>query len=318
MKEIGGYFGLEKLITNEYYKELISLNNGRNALLYLLKARDIKKLYIPYYICDSVSDMLKMYGYGFEFYNINSDFIPIFNKPLTNNEYIYIVNYYGQLTNDRVHHLKRQYNQIILDNTQAFFQIPIDNIDTIYTCRKFFGVPDGAYLSTEIRLNEDLETDISKERMVHILGRFEGVASDYYNIFQENDISFMSEPLKNMSKLTRNILGAIDYEKVRYTRNENYGYLEGKLKEKNKLKITVPDGAFAYPFYVKNGIEIRKELSKKKIYIPTLWPNVLRDLLEENIEYQYAANILPLPCDQRYSEEDMRYIIDELITIKAL
>lgn len=36
MKEIGGYFELEQLISNEYYKDLVPLNNGRNALLYLL------------------------------------------------------------------------------------------------------------------------------------------------------------------------------------------------------------------------------------------------------------------------------------------
>lgn len=41
---------------------------------------------------------------------------------------------------------------IILDNTQSFFQKPISGIDTIYSCRKYFGVPDGAYLSTNILL----------------------------------------------------------------------------------------------------------------------------------------------------------------------
>lgn len=39
MDEIGGYFQLEQLISNEYYNNLISLNTGRNALLYLLKAK---------------------------------------------------------------------------------------------------------------------------------------------------------------------------------------------------------------------------------------------------------------------------------------
>ena len=44
MKEIGGYFGLEQLVSNEYYKDLVSLHNGRNALLHLLKVRGIKKI----------------------------------------------------------------------------------------------------------------------------------------------------------------------------------------------------------------------------------------------------------------------------------
>ncbi|WP_097027909.1 hypothetical protein [Clostridium peptidivorans] len=312
MKEIGGYFGLEKLISNEYYKNLVSLNSGRNALLYLLKAKNIKKIYIPYYLCDSVTNMLKMYDYDFEFYNISSDFMPVFNKNINNNECLYIVNYYGQLDNDKVIYLKEKYNQIILDNTHAFFQKPIEYIDTIYTCRKFFGVPDGAYLSTDTKIKDDLKIDISKDRMIHILGRYEGTASEYYNDFQNNDEVFNSELLKYMSKLTHNILGAIDYEEVREIRNENYAYLDNKLGIYNKLKLNAPDGAFAYPFYRENDIDIRKKLASRKIYIPTLWPNVLSDVSEDGIEQNYAANILPLPCDQRYTVNDMNYIIREL------
>ena len=312
MKEMGGYFGLEQLISNEYYKDLIPLNTGRNALLYLLKARNIKKLYIPCYLCNSVSDMCIRSGYKFEYYNIDAEFMPIFNKTLADDEYLYIVNYYGQLTNEKIFSLKYQFVQIILDNTQAFFQKPIEGIDTIYACRKFFGVPDGAYLSTNKRLSEELEIDISRERMTHILGRYEGMASDYYSHFQNNDASFKSEPLKYMSKLTHNILGAIDYDRVRRIRNENYAYLESKLGGQNKLKLIAPDAAFAYPFYMKNGIEIRKLLAQKKIYIPTLWPNVLNDMPKDSVEHDYVANILPLPCDQRYSIDDMKCVVEEM------
>jgi len=309
MKEIGGYFGLEQLVSNEYYKDLIPLNTGRNALLYLLKARNTKKLYIPYYLCNSVSDMCIRNGYKFEYYKIDAEFMPIFNKTFADDEYLYVVNYYGQLTNEKIFSLKQQFVQIILDNTQAFFQKPIEGIDTIYSCRKFFGVSDGAYLSTNKRLSEELEIDISRERMTHILGRYEGIASDYYSHFRNNDTSLKSEPLKHMSKLTHNILGAINYERVRQIRNENYAYLERELGKQNKLELTTPDGAFAYPFYVENEMEIRKALVKKKIYITTLWPNVLNDTLEECNEYKFAKNILPLPCDQRYGIEDMEYIV---------
>jgi hypothetical protein len=312
MKEIGGYFGLDQLVNNEYYKNLLSLNTGRNALLYLFKMKNIQKLYIPYYLCNSVSYMLEKHEFDFEYYHIDADFNPIFNKKLCEDEYLYIVNYYGQLTNDKVIHLNQKYGKIIIDNTHAFFQKPINGIDTIYSCRKFFGVPDGAYLSTNSVLDEVMEIDISKDRMTHILGRFEGTASDYYSNFQENDASFKFEPLKYMSKLTKNILGAIDYEKVKEIRDENYAYLESKLKKMNKLRLITPEGAFAYPFYLESGVEIRKKLAAKKIYIPTLWPNVLVDTPESSLEYDYAANILPLPCDQRYCEDDMKYIVEEI------
>ena len=57
MKEIGGYFGLEPLMNRPYYPDLIAVNNARNALLYIIKARKVRKLFIPYFLCDSVSNL---------------------------------------------------------------------------------------------------------------------------------------------------------------------------------------------------------------------------------------------------------------------
>jgi hypothetical protein len=82
MKEIGSYFGLEQLLSNEYYKDLILLNNGIKALLYLLEARNIKQLYILYYLTNTVSDMCSRNDYIFGYYKINTEFIFIFNKTL--------------------------------------------------------------------------------------------------------------------------------------------------------------------------------------------------------------------------------------------
>lgn len=312
MKEIGGYFGLEQLLHEEYYKLLISLNSGRNALLYLLAARNIKKIFLPYYLCSSVSEMCTAHGYKFEFYHTGEDFKPLFDGALGSNEYLYIVNYYGQISNKEAIQFKAKYGNIIFDNAHAFFQEPVIGIDTIYSCRKFFGVPDGAYLSTEAQLREELRTDVSQGRMTHILGRYEGSASEYYSYFQMNELSFKTEPLKRMSMLTHNILGAIDYEFIRRKRDENYSFLSNELGNTNKLKLTKTCAAYTYPFYAENGNEIRKVLSQKKIYIPTLWPNVLLDTPQGSIEHTYTTNILPLPCDQRYDIEDMEHLVEEL------
>ena len=68
MKEIGGYFELERFSGREYHEGLLGVNNGRNALLYLLKARKIKRLYIPRFLCDSVSNLCTAYGFEFRYY----------------------------------------------------------------------------------------------------------------------------------------------------------------------------------------------------------------------------------------------------------
>jgi len=308
-KEIGGYFGLEQLVGREYYPGLKKLNSARNALLYLLKARNIKKLYIPYFLCDTVSALCDRYGYAYEYYFIDKDLQPAFDKKLSADEWLYVVNYYGQICNEAVQKLKEKYGNIIFDNVQAFFQRPVPGVDTIYSCRKFFGVPDGAYLATDAQLSEALPLDRSKDRMKHILGRYEETGAQYYSDFQENDESFYTLELREMSLLTRNILGAIDYEAVRRKRNQNYETLAA-LDGQNRLQLKKPDGPYCYPFYCENGMQVRKALAAQKIYVPTLWPNVLE--MDAPFERELAANILPLPCDQRYDTEDMQRILNAL------
>lgn len=309
MKEIGGYLELEQLVSNEYYKNLIALNTARNALVYLLKARHIQKLYIPYYLCNSVEDVCKREGFSYEYYSVKHDFTPDFDKVLVAGEYLYIVNFYGQLSNEMITEYKQQYHSIIVDNVQAFFQSPVEGVDTLYSCRKFFGVPDGAYLSTDCMLGDTLKIDVSANRLKHLLGRFEcGSASDYYSDFQENDESFSTVELKYMSKLTHNLLGAVDYEKVKRQRENNFQFLHQNLKEHNKLTLNIPIGAYMYPFYCDNSKAIRDSLIQKNIYVPTLWPNVLHST--DRLAAEFAKNILPLPVDQRYDTEDLERVID--------
>lgn len=310
MKEIGGYFELEHFSGSEYYPDLIPVANGRSALGYLLKARAIKKLYIPYFLCDSVSDFCLRHDCAVEFYSIGQDFLPRFSHSLADREYLYIVNYYGQVSNRCLIDLKAQYSNIIFDNVHAFFQPPVNGIDTLYSCRKFFGVPDGGYLATDAPAI-DLSKDYSKDRMSHLLGRFEDTASHYYSAFKANDHVFRNIDARQMSLLTHNLLRAVDYHAARRRRNENYATLSNVLSQRNSLTLITPDGPYCYPFYCPNGMNIKKKLAEKQIYVATLWPNVLN--MDLSLEQDYARNILPLPCDHRYESSDMARVIKEVL-----
>ena len=68
-----------------------------------------------------------------------------------------------------------------------------------------------------------------------------------------------------------------------------------------------------YPLLVKDGDLLRKKLISKKIYVPLLWPNVLKETTNNMIEYYLANNIVPLPCDQRYTVDDMHYMIGVIL-----
>ena len=223
----------------------------------------------------------------------------------TPDEYIYIVNYYGQLDEDAILALKKKYGNIIVDNTQAYFNAPLEGIDTLYSCRKYFGVPDGGVLFTDAHFDCDMEQEISYDRMNFLLGRYEKTASEFYPEYVATNDYFDNQPMKRMSKLTKNLLHGIDYEFVKQRRTENFRYLHDRLGKINQLKLTIPCGAFAYPLMLDNAGEIRKQLIKQKIYIPVLWPNVLDECAVASWEYKLASDVLPLPVDQRYDLDDM-------------
>jgi hypothetical protein len=208
--------------------------------------------------------------------------------------------------------LKDKYKNIIVDNTQAYFQMPVDGVDTMYSCRKYFGVSDGAILYTDSELRKPLDIDYSYDRMNFLFGRFEKTASEFYSEYRKNNKLFQGQPIKYMSKLTENLLHGIDYEEIKSRRTKNFSFLNSRLKDINKLRLTIPDGAFMYPLYIENGEEIRKILQQEKIYIPILWPAVLERCPQDMLEYDMSKNILPLPIDQRYGKEEMRYMIEKI------
>lgn len=309
MKEIGGYLELDKYRLPMLHDRAIALNCGRNCLAYLIRAKQIKHLYIPKFLCNSIAEVCNRENVDVEYYSIGTDFLP---KEIVqhNDSWVYIVNYYGQITNDILRKMISKYRNVIIDNIQAYFQAPIEGIDTIYTCRKFFGVSDGAFLYTDVQLNEELEIDESYERIRFLLGRFERSATEFYSEYVKGEEDFCGSPIKKMSKLTNNLLHGIDYEKVKKQRTINFDCLHKELAQINKLNLATPEGAYMYPLYIENGYKIRKALQSWKIYIPTLWPDVFKICNEKSLEYDMAKNILPIPVDQRYTMEDMHYIYE--------
>ena len=53
MKEIGGYFELERGPFKPYH-DGVYLNSGRNALRYIVRKLGIHKIHVPYYTCPVV------------------------------------------------------------------------------------------------------------------------------------------------------------------------------------------------------------------------------------------------------------------------
>ncbi len=316
-KAIGGYFGLELWNGEHYHKDAIKLNTARNCFEYILRTRHYRKVYIPYYTCEVMLQPLQKCGIEWEFYHIDKCFEPVGHYHLKADEAFLYTNYWG-LKQKCVERLATEYDlHLIVDNAQAFYSPRIEGIDTFYSCRKFFGVADGAYLYTDSLLNDEFEQDRSFTRMQHLLQRIDDGASAGYAVFRANDDALTNQPIRKMSNLTDSLMSSINYEVVKRQRRANFEYLHKILGSNNGLYIPEIDNIVCpmiYP-YLTSDAGLKKRLIENKIFVATYWPNVFESCELEQLEYHFADRIIAMPIDQRYGIEDMHCIV-KIINIK--
>ena len=310
-KAIGGYFGLEIQQWESYHKNVTALNTGRNAFEYILKARKYTHIYIPYYTCEVLLEPIRKLNISYNFYSINEKLEPILLTGIKSNSAYLYTNYFG-LKTGFIKQLAAIVPNLIIDASQAFFEKPLAGIDTFYSPRKFFGVPDGGYASCDIKLLADFEEDNSVNRFSHLITRIDKSAEEGYADFKRSELSLGDQPIKKMSKLTTALLNSIDYQKCLDKRNENFHYLHSFLKEKNVLQWITEDmvnGPLVYPFYAKD-IGLRKRLFDNNIYTAQYWPEVLELVSSISSEFKFVNNIINIPIDQRWSKDDLKKIVN--------
>lgn len=312
MKAIGGYLEIELARNKEYHSGALRLNSGRNSLRYIIKAKKPGKIYIPDYVCDSLLEPIWREKIDFTFYHINEYFEPVIDdSSLDSSSFIIYINYFG--VNDWIiHDLSRKYENLIIDNAQAFFSFPVNGLSSFYSPRKFFGVSDGGYLYTDTFIDH-MKTDLSFSRCEHLLKRLDIDAQAGYQAYIKNENSFSRRTLKKMSKLTHAILNSIDYARAKKIREENFRFLHRILKDINELDLPMRNlnGPMVYPLLVsKKGL--KEFLIRNQIYVATYWKEVLNRVKKRSFEYKLAKCLVPLPIDQRYGLDDMRKIVEKV------
>ena len=313
MEPIGGYFSLELPWHEEYHIDAMRLNTGRNCLEYILLSRKYRKVYLPYYTCEVVIEPFEKTGTKYAFYHIDINLEIDGDIELEDDEALLYTNYFG-LKQRYVETLAEQYgNQLIVDNTQAFYAKPVQGIDTFYTCRKFFGVPDGAYLYTDKRLELTFEQDISWSRFPFLTKRIDIGPEAGYADFHEMEDKLIGQPIKLMSQLARRLMQAIDYEAAAIQRSNNYLTLQESLGKSNQINLKLEEDAIpmVYPYMI-DIKGIREQLIKNKIFVACYWPNVLEWTTGSSLENKLVNRLLPLPTDQRYCQKHMKNIVETL------
>ena len=257
---------------------------------------------------------IKRLGLVHHFYNIDKNLEPVILPQSLNKHQAFVYINYNGLKDHFIKFLAGKIDNLIIDNVHAFFSRPIDNVDTFYSARKFFGVPDGAYLYTNKPLPQDLEMDISSDRLTHLTRRIESGPEAGYPFYLENENLFDNIALRKMSKLTNRLLKNIDYTRAAKKRRENFLALEEKLDNLNifHFKLQTDQVPMFYPLFTEME-GMRDYLIREMIFVPQYWPNVMKWASSNSLEYKIALNMMPLPIDQRYSVNEMESVANAVL-----
>ena len=350
---IGGYFGLElpagnssKIISRFCGEEAIAVNSASHALELLLHIYDkagkpINRVYLPFYTCENVLEHLRRLDISPVYFDVNDNFLPVELPSPADDELVIINNYFGLFSSQIEQTISKAPHQerFIIDNAQAWWAPVPAMAASIKSPRKFFGLPDGGILTlpsvfrnnlrsfrdnlrdveasdTASRVYSGLEQDSSVDRASFLLLRTDHGAEAGYNAFRESSRELHNSPVRQMSNLTRAILGSIDYETIAARRRENFYTLDRALNKLNGFPLygmedtaTVP---MVYPLLLDDAEQadaLRKHLISQRIFVATYWPDLRTRFGEDSKAWNIARRLLPLPIDQRYGEPQMNRIL---------
>lgn len=314
--EIGSFIELQFPKGLEYYKgdtNIARLNSGRVAIWHAFRVLKCKAIWLPYYQCESVREFLSRKGVTIKYYHIDQGFNPIDLFP-EKNDAVLIVNYFGVMSVKRIQTLAKQFANVIIDNSQAFFSKPIEGCMNVYSARKFVGVPDGAYVIGE-NANmyvDEYEQCYSSDTALFLLQRIEyGCEGKTYQTRTINEERIDTEDAKRMSMLTRSILDGTDYSYICIKRQENFSVASSLFGTINQFNPSLyyDEGCvpMVYPLVVEDDSLLQKLLDHKH-FQGHWWNYLLKEVAKDSFEYWLSRYIIPITIDQRYSKAELRHL----------
>lgn len=311
---VGGYFQLELATRSEpAFPHARRFQSARASFIALLRVGRPKRVWMPRYICDSVRAALQDAGVECVHYGLDQEFNIVGHLALRSDDWLYYVNYFGigAASVDRVLATYNP-NQVVLDYCQAFFAPQRRCLALIYSPRKFFGVPDGGLLVTDLDIPVPAEIDRgSVDRARYLLERLDASPEAGYSSYKVAEQSLEQMEPRRISQLSSRMLDAVDVDRAREIRNENFAFLHQVLGQYNLLTIDHDqiNGPMCYPF-LRKADGLKSHLINNRIFVPTYWDEVLQIVASETWEAFLVRNLCPLPCDQRYSVDEMKLVAE--------
>jgi dTDP-4-amino-4,6-dideoxygalactose transaminase len=338
-KIIGGMFGLQARVDPGagfppfLQEKTIRMANARSCIWFLAEHLNPGQVWCPSYLCHTILNAISHSHRKIKFYEVNYD-LEITSlewiKKVNHGDLVISVDYFGFIPDP--HFLVEAGKRgawILEDASQALLTDSVGQNSNfvVYSPRKFLGVPDGGILSMK---GDSQLPDTTLENLPNnwwlnaflasVLRRefdFHGGTREWFELFQSSEYNAPIGPYK-MSDLTEGlILNSFDYSTISRHRIKNYQTLSEKLGNLALFPIlpdrTVPLG---YPIRTNKRDVVRRALFENNIYPPVHWSIQKTVPLIFKESHRLSTEIMTLPCDQRYNDQDMARISE--LVLKAL
>lgn len=314
-------------------------NTGRaaiEALLVRLKGKGYERLYLPSFLCDSVSDAAKRAGLTLQYYGVNSDLtVDIGALRAEKNTILYVAQYFGQRIEVPFLEFIRQARtagmMVVEDISLSLLSRDEACVGfgdyTIGSLRKWFPIVDGGILLSR---EDEAEFDLADAANDYTLYYFTAqllkhkYLSDGGNDKHLKEIFlsynrmgmtalFSDYTVRKMSGISADLLKGLDLDQIRERRICNYDMLSSMLASVPQVKLLVDRSGAMTPLgmviLVEDRDRLLEHLIAKGIYCNVHWRE--NEAMAQFPETQYlAARCITIPCDQRYGEREMRYIYE--------
>ena len=201
---------------------------------------------------------------------------------------------------------------------------------TVASIRKWAALPEGGILKTAAvlpRVAADsrfgaLRRQAMEEKGTYLENGDAELKQDFLEKFHEAEalLDESGQPV-SMSMENRAYMENIDFALVLSARRRNAAVLERALEALTAAGTIRPlcksetTAGLYYPILLENRDAVQQALARQNIYCPVIWPIPAQAQGVCETCEATAAHILALPCDQRYSEQDMATIAE---TLKAI
>jgi hypothetical protein len=311
------------------FQNISYFGSGRDAIFRVVEDAAVKNILMPDYLCESIWLAVEKTGRNVMFYEIENDF-SIGRFKVTNNDAVYIVNFFGKVEKQLYRDLKVKGTGVISDATHLLhnheaMKFVMENSDyLLVSLRKVGAFPDGAFVASRkgiVENNGRVREEFSALRLAGFISRGYSCQENFGNDENFSVLKLAEKTIDDsrsygfgMSYVTRNLLETYDILQNSALVRRNFNFLRNEFSKIKNIFIMQDPETFSQYFPIvfrthETKEKIRNELFSHRIYCPIHW-----DTSFMNNGNSMYKRILSIPCDFRYTKDDMKRVADIIKT----